>query len=540
MDVMITKITKGPTWFQRKVSPLATSAASMFFQNRKAVACGIRAVTKRLSPEEKFVLRIALNKFGILQRKFRVMNISDVEHYHLSKKITTTRLTLAAHEFRRNTGRDDFVMILPELVSPKASERLQLGLPQIDYRQKLYTIKPRIMRELQERAMDEVEDENFDSSAVLDQAFELAARFSHVSKDELIYRMRKMPDMGGDLQAVVASLFMDLPVKKIANYLGHSQSAELQNLLEPICKMVQRYQFMRNNFKFNPAWIRQDPKYIYRKMCELVRGARTPRVLLLFFLDKLAEAREAQGRSTTIFSEIRFLLAPLAERLGLVFLADDLRDQYLRLGSPAKYDFVTRSVQKRIGMDYDRAKMFLSIYAREIFGSIQEKLGADVQGVVIKFRVKSAYSIWNKVEIRQEYSYDELNDILGVKIICDSEVKLKKIRDILKKSNVFSVKAGDIKEVLGAEERGKWKGVKMIGQEVNLGVPIEVQIMTREMDNANKRGKAATWHYNLKKELGDVAQVFDKRESKEVMGSNFFVNFYEIRNYWTVPANEIK
>ena len=536
---MITRVTKMPTWFQRNISPLATRVASILpFQNRKAVAFGIRTITKRLSVEEKFVLRIALNKFGILQRKFRVMNISDVEHYHLSKNITTTKLTLAAHEFCRNTGRVDFVMVLPELVAPRASERLQLGAPQIDYRLKLDTAKPRILRELQEGAMEEMEEEAADRSEVLDHAFGLAARFSHVNKDELIYRMQKMPDMGGDLQAVVASLFMDLPVKKVGKYLEHSQSASLQNMAEAVCKIVERYQFLKNNFKFNAGWITRDKKYIYRKMCELIRGARTPRVLLLFFLDKLAEARNARGRSTSIFSEIRFLLAPLAERLGLVFMADDFRDQYLRLGSPSTHAFVAKNVQKRTGMDYERAKLFMSIFSRELFGSIQEKLGPEVQGVAIKFRVKSAYSIWNKVEIRKEYSYDELNDILGVKIICDSEVKLKKIRDILKKSDVFSVRAGDINEVLG-EKEGKWRGIKMVGQESNLGIPVEIQVMTREMNNANNRGKAATWFYNLMKELGDVEQAFDKREIEDVMGPNFFVNFYELRNYWTVQAKDI-
>lgn len=523
---MITKNVKLPTWFQRNVSPLATSVSAVLFQNREAVAGAVRAIANKLSPEERFVLRMSLNKSGLLLPRFRAINIADAEHYHLSKNITATRLTLAAHDFFRNTGRDDFIMILPEIIRGKASERLDLSSGQIDYRAILSAAKPSILRELHRK---ESEETNWESEAI-DHAFELASRVSHAEKSTLLYRIQKMADIGGDIQSIVASLFMDMPIKKVNAFLSHSQSEDLINLCDSACKIIERYQGLKNNFNFDPSRIAGDEKYLCCKMGELIREAQLPKSLLLFFLNKLAEARATEGRSSPIFSEIRFLLAPMAERLGLVFLADDFRDQFLRLGNPLKHAFIADRVRKRTGMDYEKAKIFLNIFTRELFGLLLEKMGPDSQGINIKFRVKSAYSIWNKVEIRREYSYDELNDILGVKVICESEQQLVRIRDILKKNSLFTVKPETIKEVLGKSAEGKWRGVKMVGEDA-MGIPLEIQIMTREMNNENNRGLAATWRYNLAKELGTIRQMFDRLEPKVVIGPNFVENFYQLLDY---------
>jgi len=536
---MITKVTKKPTWFQLKISPYMTWAASSGYQNRAAVAREIRSIARRISPEEKFVLRLALNKHGILKPRLKFINIADVQHYHLRLKMTTTKLTLAAHEFYQDTGRNDFIMVLRDIVAQKASERVHLGAHQIDYHQRLLSVKSRVLRDLQKREADEESAE----SIVIDQAFDLASRLTHVNKDELIYRIRKMPDIGGDIQAIVAALFMDMPVKKINNYLRHSRSMTLQNLADSTCQIVRRYQYMRDHFDFDVTQIPKDKRYIYRKMCELIRGTRTPRVLLLYFLNKLSEARKVQ-HSHRILNEMRFLLAPLAERLGLVFLADDFRDQYLRLGSPRLHAFVVDKVTQRIGMNYEKAKLFLEIFTRELYRLLQEKLGPESQGISIKFRVKSPYSNWNKVDIRgkkEGYTYEDLPDILGVKIICD-EALILKIYDLMKKSELYVVK-GKIKEKFEVSEKDPWTGIKMTGEETNLGIPIEIQIMTREMNDENNKGLAATWHHNLQKELDDGEhkweQIFDKREGKEAIGPNFFKNFYDIRNWWTVQAKDI-
>ena len=62
------------------------------------------------------------------------------------------------------------------------------------------------------------------------------------------------------------------------------------------------------------------------------------------------------------------------------------------------------------------------------------------------------------------------------------------------------------------------------------------KLMTQEMNQENNRGIAATWRYNLNKEMGGADQAFEKVEPKEVMGSNFISNFYQIKSYWTAPA----
>ena len=72
-----------------------------------------------------------------------------------------------------------------------------------------------------------------------------------------------------------------------------------------------------------------------------------------------------------------------------------------------------------------------------------------------------------------------------------------------------------------------WRGIKLVGEDVSR-TPIEIQVMTNEMNAENNRGKAATWIYNLRKELRDLKQVFKLRELKEAITSNFSENFYEM------------
>jgi hypothetical protein len=337
---------------------------------------GIRTAIKKLGEPKKISLKMALNKHGIILLKYRFVNIENLEHFHLRKNVTARRLTLAANEFYRITGRDDFLKIMGEIVEGRSSGTVDINARHVDYNQVLLTIKPRIIGEPSEWP-------------VLKRAFNFASEVSKTSKDELIYRIQKMADIEGNIQAKIAALFLDIPAEDLPALFQKVRDEKLFDLSDSVFKIIRRAQYLRDHFEFDQAELENDKKYIYRKMCELIRGSRTPQVLLLFFLQKLSEARDAKDSSANIFDEIRFLYAPLAERLGLIFLADDFRDQWLRLGKPTKHAEIVGKVYELIKMSYKGAKIFLDTYTRELFAILQKKLKSIYQEITGKFRVKS-------------------------------------------------------------------------------------------------------------------------------------------------------
>jgi hypothetical protein len=515
------------------VSPAATRVFSSVFINRHSIEWGIRAISEKLDEKERVSLKMALVKFGIIQAGYRGLELKQLKHHHLAKCATSSKLLLAANDFYRTTGRDDFLKVIPGIVSGKTQGEVDFGPSEaIDYYKILIqTIRPRILKELNPKELDEDSAE----SKVIRQAFEFASKLS-TSQASLIYRIKKMSDIGGDLLSIVSCLFMDIEAEDLPKLFEKiDRESDLFELRDSICSFVKAFQLLKKDFQFDFNELPENDEYIQQKMSEVIRISQFPQTMLVFFLFKLREAREARDKTEKIFNEIRFLCAPLAERMGLVFLADDFRDQWLRLKDPEKYAQIESLVKERIGMDYESAKIFLSIYAKDVISLLEEKLGEKAKELSLKYRAKSPYSIWNKVEVRKEYNYGQLKDFLGIKIVCRSSDRavLKSIQNALRKSDIFNEIPKETAEAL-KWHRGGWMGIKMLGQERE-GKPLEIQIMTAEMNRENNRGKAATWLYNLKKDLGEMDQTFKKLEPKLAVSSNFFVDFYVILKNGTIP-----
>ena len=73
------------TWVQRRISPGLTWLSSSAYQNRNTIALGIRTLVQRFNEREKLSLRLFLNRYGVIQRKFRLLDLANLQHYHLKK-----------------------------------------------------------------------------------------------------------------------------------------------------------------------------------------------------------------------------------------------------------------------------------------------------------------------------------------------------------------------------------------------------------------------------------------------------------------------
>ncbi|MFH1542161.1 MAG: hypothetical protein ABIE84_03620 [bacterium] len=517
------------TRVQRYISPWATRLFAVAFLDRRAIMWGLRETVKNLTPEQKVVLRSILNKHQVIIPKYGASRFRFLKSFHLKKTVRIGSLLKAAREFYQSTGRDDLMILLDQIYEGRRTGQYNRNSYRgIDYAQVLRTIAPRI---ISAPAVD-VDSPN----RLLDQSFEFATECGAVSEAEGLYRMRKVSDMGGDMQTIVASLFMSMLAVYLPRIFDGVIGQGLGELKDSLIRIISSFQKLEKSFGFDCAQLGSDQQYVYKKMSELIKGAGSPQVLLLFFLSKLIAARKSRSSNDPIFDEIRFVYAPLAERLGLIYLADDFRDQHLRLYQPAKHSEVMKKIETCLGMNYAEAKSFLSFFARDLMAELRQKLGTEIPNLIAKFRVKSPYGVWNKVEVRREYSYDELTDVLAQKFIVESEAELQQVYKFLRKSDVYKSDPKKTKIALQPlGESGGWRGIKMVGVD-QAGLPVEVQIMTREMDKENNLGKASHWRYNLEKEIGTLAQVFPLQEPSDVMTGNFVENFWQLHDHWTEAA----
>jgi len=525
-----------PSVVQRILSPKADAVFSAFYYRRKSILWGIKILAEKLDQREKLALKMCLVNNGIIQGNFQHLSLSEIESYHLSKAVTFKTLRFAADEFFNQTGIADFSLkICPRIDDGIMAGEVELG-NQKDFRQVLISVvEPKV----------EMTEEDLQGGAIY-AAYQFAQFLEFGSKKALFYRIQKVADMGGDTRAIVSSLFMDAKPSFLTSIW--SAGSQLERYRKTIIADVSRLQALRQNFKFdiNGFFVgtkAERDNYIFHKIVELVGAAQTHQVFLLFLIDKLIAARAAVDATDPIFNEIRLLYAPLARRLGMNHLVDDFRDQYLRLKFPLTYQSVVKEFEKRFDMDYEGAKKYFDIYARWLYTYLQKKFGIDFQHGMVKFRIKSPYSIWNKVYVRREYPFDQLKDVFGLKAVCPSLKLMLAARDRLTGKNPLFT-ADPALTITSIGDRTKWQGIKLVGLNTD-NILVEIQIMTQEMFNDNNTGQVSTAIYEMKKDLiirdpnGNeivIDQDYDRlAQGPSEISPNFAENFHNLRD-WTATG----
>jgi len=481
---LLGKSTLGRQFIQEKLSPIKTRLFALKWQHRKRVASIIRFLAttfKEQGNEDAYIaLEMALSNRGYttqawIRSRFRPsillkraereeVALEAIQHYHVKGTVRLKELLAVIEKVFRESGlvseeegsglyrRIVFDVAVgrgdaPEVMVPEAPSTKQL----------LDTIRFRVLRDLE---ADESRGTEWQPE-IIGQAFDFACEVCGLEEKKALYIIEKIAGIGGDVFSMIASLLMYVPALELRDKfesIAHvSEYEELYTLREPLCGVIGVFEYIRDHFVFEAAKMRTDEMYLWEKMSELARSAQASQNLLVFFLHALEEeAREAQTPQAAIFDRIRFLYAPLAEKLGLIFLADDFRDQFLRLAYPEERREIIAQVLKRIGMfSYKAAKIFLNMYARQVL-TFLERNGLDTREIVIKFRVKSPFSVWNKLRWRKKYSIDRIHDILGIKIICpvskDNKTLLRIAKFLEGKNSPFISNAKRKKMVLGASD----------------------------------------------------------------------------------------
>ncbi len=258
----------------------------------------------------------------------------------------------------------------------------------------------------------------------------------------------------------------------------------------------------------------------FRKM--IVAIARDPRVILIKLADRLHNMRTLSHLSSDkqyhISKETLDIYAPIANRLGLGGMKDELEDLCLKYLYPERYEDLRNKLEEKVSL---REKYIESVTA--IFKAKLSEFGVDAE---IAGRVKSLYSIFKKME-GQNIDFDHIYDIVAFRIIVGTIKECYESLGVV--HSAWKPVPGRFKDYIAMPKANRYQSLHttVIGPDAEM---MEVQIRTEEMHKIAEFGVAAHWLY---KEAGGAA-VRDEKSfnwlrhivefQKEVKDSAEFIN----------------
>lgn len=224
-----------------------------------------------------------------------------------------------------------------------------------------------------------------------------------------------------------------------------------------------------------------------RKM--LLAMAKDIRVILIKLADRLhnmrtLDAMPPENQLKTSFETME-IYAPIAHRLGIRTIKDELEDISLRHLDPIAYKEIESALA---GRQDQRVELLDRIKDR-----IMDRLDSLNLNVHIEGRVKSIYGIYRKVYLHRK-SLDEIYDIYAIRIIVDTVNDCYNVLGII--HDIMKPIPGRFKDYISTPKSNMYQSLHttVIGKE---GIPFEVQIRTWEMHYTAEYGIAAHWKYKL-------------------------------------------
>lgn len=227
----------------------------------------------------------------------------------------------------------------------------------------------------------------------------------------------------------------------------------------------------------------KDIRVIFIKLCDRLHNMRT-----------LSAKPEAKQRVTAL--ETMQVYAPLADRLGMQRMKQELEDLGLYYLDPIGYAEVKNDIQRKYGQNRDLIE--------NVRQKIKEKLEENSIKYSLEGRVKSVYSIYKKM-YNHNKSFDEIYDFYAIRIIVDTEIECYTALGFV--HEMFSSIPGRFKDYISTPKANMYRSLHttVIGRD---GVPFEVQIRTWDMHHVAEYGVAAHWKY---KSGEQAAENIDKR-----------------------------
>ena len=223
----------------------------------------------------------------------------------------------------------------------------------------------------------------------------------------------------------------------------------------------------------------------FRKM--ILAMSKDLRVILIKLADRTHNVRTLnfmpQDKQKVIARETLDIYAPLANRLGIGWLKQNLEDYSFRYLYPKEYKFIEENVAKG---DEERKKIIESTI--EI---VEERLSSLGISVKVMGRSKHYYSVFNKMR-QQTINFEEIYDLRGIRLITDTVQNCYSLLGTV--HSFWKPIPGKIKDYVALPKANMYQSLHttVIGPQ---GERVEFQIRTEEMHRIAEEGIAAHWRY---------------------------------------------
>lgn len=313
-------------------------------------------------------------------------------------------------------------------------------------------------------------------------------------------------DLGMDTETIVASLLHDVvedtnvtlsQIKKMFN-------DDVALIVDGVTKLRKIHIYTKEE---------QQAENV-RKM--LLAMAQDVRVIITKLADRLHNMRTLQYMSEQkqrdIAKETMDVYAPIAHRLGISGIKDELEDKSLRFLDPVAY----AEIEKQLELRKDEREAFLNRIKAKISARIADE---DIEKIAIFGRVKSIYGIYKKVYINGK-DFDEIFDIYALRIIVNSVKECYNILGIV--HDMFTPIPGRFKDYISMPKNNMYQSLHttVLDEEE---IPFEIQIRTWDMHYTAEYGIAAHWKYKegisgkdkLEERISWVRQLLENQKESE-------------------------
>ena len=342
--------------------------------------------------------------------------------------------------------------------------------------------------------------------------------------------------IGLDASSIASALLHDVvedtrySIHKIEEIFGR-EIAKIVDGLTKISKLKKEkiLSIQAENFRKMLLTLNDDIRVILIKIADRLHNMKT--------LDFLSEEKQLK-----IASETLYIYAPIAHRIGLYEIKNELEDLSLKYTEPELFNDIKNNLEKT----KDNQNLYIRNFARKI----SEKLKTEKLDFKINGRSKSIYSIRNKM-LKKNINIDEVYDRFAVRIIYDAKPVLEKliawkIYSIV--TDVYRPNPTRLRDWISTPKSNGYEAlhITVVGPNKRW---IEVQIRSTRMHEIAERGYAAHYKYKLGDDkesgleiwLNRLQEVLKNPDSSAVnFVEDFKLNLYADEIFVFTPEGDLK
>lgn len=269
----------------------------------------------------------------------------------------------------------------------------------------------------------------------------------------------------------------DYTVEDIQNIFG-TKIAQIVDGLTKISGGIfgEQASAQAENFKKLLLTMSDDIRVILIKICDRLHNMRTL-------------ASQPANKQYKIAGETLYIYAPLANRLGLNKIKTELEDLSFRYEHPDAY----KAIEMKIASTQEQRDTLFDTFTAPIRAEL-DRMGLKYK---IKARVKSPYSIWNKMQ-NKHVTFEEIYDILAVRIIFTPKSRQEEVNECFQIyvaiSKLYKSHPDRLRDWVNHPKANGYQALHVTLMSKQ-GRWIEIQIRSDRMDEIAEQGFAAHWKY---------------------------------------------